>query len=174
MSSLLSAAFGDVVIPDSNDVNNDGIADKISGNGSTIEFQLGKADGTYYYVPQHVTGSQLADMNGDGLLDVISVNGAFVSIRHQDAAQDAPAQNPAPAPEPDPAAEPDPSAADPEPESQEQPFIAALEAEFGPVSVRKLSIDDETGEAEFKVDTAGGDTYEGLISADYVIVEINS
>ena len=160
--TIFTTEFSDVTVPAiSNDINGDGYDDEIKITYGSIEFSLGKADGSFHYVPQAISGSKLTDLNDDGLLDTLTVSGGFISVRCQEVAV---APEPAPAPEPTP---------EPTPESVPtgNPYADTLEAEFPGFGLLKLSVDDETGEAEFKI-LHNGDKIEGLISTDYVIIEI--
>lgn len=65
------------------DVNGDGIADSISGNGtgadSQVTVQLGNGDGTFAMAANYAVGRlpqdiQIADVNGDGVVDILTAN----------------------------------------------------------------------------------------------------
>ena len=65
------------------DVNGDGIADSISGNGtgsdSQVTVQFGNGDGTFGTAANYMVGSlpqdiQIADVNGDGVVDILTAN----------------------------------------------------------------------------------------------------
>jgi hypothetical protein len=169
-ATIFDNEFPDVDVPEiTSDVNNDGFEDEIIVNSSSIEFSLGKADGSFHYVSQIVSGTKLADLDNDGLLDIITVSGGYISIRYQDsAAATAPAPEPEPTPAPAPEPAPEPAPSDP----SDDLYLFLLSWEFPGSELLKLGVDEETGEAEFKV-LYQGEKIEGLIGSDFEIAEIN-
>lgn len=173
LNQVIATYYPEVEIPAFTDVNNDAIDDEIEQHSSYLRFSLGKGDGTFYYVPQYVLAQHLADINNDGYLDAISVDGAFVNIRYQQDPQNTintdttqTTTDTATIDTTTPTTETTATTG-----TGSQPYRDSLEAEFPGAEVIKLNIDEETGEAEFKINV-NGKTYEGLMDSEFYIVEI--